>query len=204
MDFHRCQFFKSAQDPADFPPESGPEVAFAGRSNAGKSSALNALVGHRTLARVSKTPGRTRLINFFELATGARLVDLPGYGYAKVPAAIRLQWRGLIESYIEHRATLRGVVILMDVRHPHSDTDRQLLEWLQALGRPAHVLITKSDKLSRGAAEKALIAAQRELPKFHASVSAQLFSAPRKTGLPELLARLQAWFETEISERAAG
>ncbi len=193
MDFSRCQFLKSAQNPADFPPEAGPEIAFSGRSNAGKSSALNLLTGHRKLARVSKTPGRTQLINFFDLEGGARLVDLPGYGFAKVSKDMRQHWRELIETYLEQRETLRGVVVLMDIRHPLADTDCQLLEWLQALQRPVHVLLTKSDKLSRSAGDKVLNAVRRDLKNFHLNASAQLFSATSSAGLPELDARLKVW-----------
>ncbi|MGH8530674.1 MAG: ribosome biogenesis GTP-binding protein YihA/YsxC [Nevskiales bacterium] len=193
IDFSRCQFLKSAQTPADFPPEAGPEIAFSGRSNAGKSSALNLLTGHAKLARVSKTPGRTQLINFFDLDGGARLVDLPGYGYAKVPKDMRQHWRELIETYIEERATLRGVVVLMDSRHPLADTDCQLLTWLQALERPAHVLLTKADKLSRSAGEKVLNSVRRELKNLHLDASVQLFSVAPSAGLPELDGKLKAW-----------
>ncbi len=193
IDFSKCKFLKSAQNPVDFPPESGPEIAFAGRSNAGKSSALNLLTRQSRLARVSKTPGRTQLINFFDLEGGARLVDLPGYGYAKVPQDMRQHWRELIESYLEQRACLRGVVVLMDVRHPLTDTDRQLLAWLQALRRPANVLLTKADKLSRAAGDKALRAVQRELAKTQPAASAQLFSATTRLGSEELQQRLAEW-----------
>ena len=199
-DFSRIRFLKSAQGPADFPPEAGPEIAFAGRSNAGKSSALNALAGQGALARVSKTPGRTQLINFFELENGARLVDLPGYGYAKVPAAMREQWRELIERYVEDRRTLRGLVVLMDARHPLSDLDRQLLAWLARLGRPVHIVLTKADKLTRAAAAATLASVRRSLPAMHGEAGVQLFSAPAKMGREELLARMQRWLGEDAAE----
>lgn len=200
MDFRRCQFLKSAAAPADFPPEAGPEIAFAGRSNAGKSSALNALTGQSGLARVSKTPGRTQLINFFDLEDGARLVDLPGYGYAKVPEATRAQWRELIESYVEQRESLRGVVVLMDIRHPLGELDRQLLTWLESLGRPAHVVLTKADKLSRTAAGTALASVRRSLPRLHRDAGVQLFSATTKAGVQELLDQVSRWLDGGVAE----
>lgn len=161
------------------------EVAFAGRSNAGKSSALNTLCGMRTLARVSKTPGRTQLINLFALSARGRLVDLPGYGFAQVPEAIRRQWGALVGGYIETRVNLGGLVVMMDVRHPLTALDQQMLDWAQAHDRPVHILLTKADKLGRGAAGNTLAAVRTALVPRGVSVSVQLFSALKGTGVDE-------------------
>jgi GTP-binding protein len=177
-----ARFLLSAADARQLPQDEIPEVAFAGRSNAGKSSALNVLCGQRQLARVSKTPGRTQLINLFELPGGARLVDLPGYGFANVPEAMRQRWRTLIGGYIGQRPNLRGVVVLMDVRHPLTDIDCQMLDWAAAHGRPVHILLTKADKLSFGAAKQTLLKVQRALPP---ETGVQLFSALKRSGVDE-------------------
>jgi GTP-binding protein len=176
----------SAADRGQLPRDEAAEVAFAGRSNAGKSSALNTLCDHRQLARVSKTPGRTQLINLFTLTStelrGARLVDLPGYGYAAVPGATRESWRKLVGGYIAGRDNLRGVVVVMDSRHPLTDIDEQMLEWAQAHDRRIHVLLTKADKLAFGAQKKVLMEVQRTLG---ARATVQLFSALKKQGVEE-------------------
>lgn len=180
----QAQFLTSAAQPRGFPPDDCAEVAFAGRSNAGKSSALNALCGRRKLARISKTPGRTQLINFFALehaGNRARLVDLPGYGYARVPPKVRDKWRGLIESYLQQRSHLRGIVLIMDSRHPLTDFDKQMLDWGGAAGLRFHLLLTKADKLGRGAQQAALLGVQRDLPQH----SVQLFSALTRQGVNE-------------------
>jgi GTP-binding protein len=180
--FPDVTFLLSAWQPRQFPADQGAEVAFAGRSNAGKSSALNAIVGRKDLARTSKTPGRTQLINFFALDESRRLADLPGYGYAKVPEQMKQHWRELLSRYVEARASLAGLVIVMDARRPLTDFDRQMLSWTQANGLPTHLLLTKADKLSRN--ESALT-----LRKVRAAVgegaTAQLFSAVDKTGVDE-------------------
>jgi len=186
-------FALSVHDPRELPPPGIPEVAFAGRSNAGKSSAINALAGRRRLAFVSKTPGRTQLINFFSLAGKAFLVDLPGYGYAGVPLAVRRHWEHLVGTYIASRPSLAAVVVVMDCRHPLTPLDRQLLEWLRAAGRPAHVLLTKSDKLSRQAARTTVDRARRDLAEACPGATVQLFSALKREGIDEAartLARL--------------
>jgi GTP-binding protein len=180
--FPETTFLTSAARVEQCPPDVGAEVAFAGRSNAGKSSALNAITGRKDLARTSKTPGRTQLINFFALTDGARLVDLPGYGYAKVPEEIKQRWRRLMTRYVETRAALRGLVVVMDARHPLTDFDWQMLEWARAQGLAAHVLLTKADKLSRGAAAATLKQVRAEIGH---EASAQLFSAVEKTGVDE-------------------
>ena len=180
----RARFLTSAAQLTQLPAADRPELAFAGRSNAGKSSALNALVGHRQLARVSKTPGRTQLLNFFELANG-RLVDLPGYGFAKAPRTLREGWGELIEGYLASRRCLRGLVIVMDARHPLTAFDRMMLDWAGAAGLPCHLLLTKADKLASGAARKTLREVKQELPGLHPMATAQLFSSQTKDGVEE-------------------
>ena len=175
----------SVHDPAELPPPAAPEIAFAGRSNAGKSSAINALAGRRRLAFVSKTPGRTQLINFFALEGRAFLVDLPGYGYAGVPLEVRRHWEHLVGTYVAERASLAGVVIVMDCRHPLGPLDRRLVEWLQAAGRRTHVLLTKADKLSKQAARVTLDRVRAELAKLHPAATVQLFSSLKHEGVQE-------------------
>ncbi|GAB4170154.1 MAG: ribosome biogenesis GTP-binding protein YihA/YsxC [Rhodocyclaceae bacterium] len=192
--FRAARFEKSAATARDFPPESGPEIAFAGRSNSGKSSALNALAEHRGLARVSKTPGRTRLINFFRVGEGY-WVDLPGYGYARVPEAMRAQWRPLIEAYLSRRGKLRGLILVMDARHPLTALDEQLIAWFQAAGKPIHALLTKADKLSRGEAAHTLRRVERELSARSARASVQLFSSATRLGIAEAGLRIGAWMK---------
>lgn len=193
--FSQAQFLTSAARLAQAPADAGREAAFAGRSNAGKSSALNAITGRKGLARTSKTPGRTQLINFFELTPAARLVDLPGYGYAKVPPAVKAQWERHLTDYLARRESLAGLILLMDVRHPLTAFDRQMLAWCAQGELPVHVLLTKADKLKRGAAQNTLLAVRRELKQLHPQASAQLFSALDGTGLDEARDRLAAWLE---------
>jgi GTP-binding protein len=180
--FPTIEFLTSSWQTHQFPPDQGVEVAFAGRSNAGKSSALNAITGRKDLARTSKTPGRTQLINFFALSEQQRLADLPGYGYAKVPEKMRLHWRQLMERYVETRESLGGIVLVMDSRHPLTEFDCQMLEWTGAQNLRTHLLLTKADKLSRGES-------MTTLKKVRAAVgdaaTAQLFSAVAKTGVDE-------------------
>jgi GTP-binding protein len=191
--FRNAQFEISIAKPSGLPPASGAEIAFAGRSNAGKSSAINTLAGHVRLAFVSKTPGRTQLINFFRLNSGALLVDLPGYGYAAVPEKIRRQWQGLIETYLKKRESLVGLVLIMDSRHPLTPLDRQMIDWFVPSGRPLHVLLTKSDKLSRGAASAVLQQVRREMAAFGPQVTVQLFSSLKKTGVEETERVVAGW-----------
>lgn len=192
--FARARFLTSAAQLSQLPAPDRPELAFAGRSNAGKSSALNALCGRRQLARVSRTPGRTQLLNFFELAEG-RIVDLPGYGFAKVPKDLRAGWGGLIEGYLLGRECLRGVVVVMDSRHPLTDFDRAMLGWSRARGLPCHALLTKADKLTSGAARKTLREVENALPGLHPQCSVQLFSAHDNTGVEEARKLLGGWLE---------
>jgi len=175
-------------------PASRAEVAFAGRSNAGKSSALNTLARHNRLAFVSKTPGRTQLINFFALEPEVYLVDLPGYGYAKVPPELRARWEKVLSSYLQSREALRGMVLIMDARHPLTPLDWQMLEWFAPTGKPVHILLTKSDKLSRSDAKKTLEAVKKSLVEWP-WVSAQLFSSLKKQGMDEAKAVIAPWLE---------
>ncbi len=192
--YRQAQFLKGVARLSALPADAGVEVAFAGRSNAGKSSVINALTGHTALARISKTPGRTQQINFFVLDDEQhRLVDLPGYGYANVPLAVKRQWGGLVEGYLSARHSLEGVVLLMDARRPFTDADSRLMEWCAHAGLATHVLLNKSDKLSRGAGARVLADARKRLAPLGDEHRVQLFSATRKTGTDELGARLDAW-----------
>lgn len=192
--FRNAQFEISIAKPSGLPPPNGAEIAFAGRSNAGKSSAINTLAGHVRLAYVSKTPGRTQLINFFRLNCGALLVDLPGYGYAAVPEKIRRQWQGLIEVYLKKRESLIGLVLIMDSRHPLTALDRQLIGWFAPSGKPIHVLLTKSDKLTRGPANATLLAVRAELSaQYGDQVTVQLFSSLKKSGVEEVERVVSGW-----------
>lgn len=195
--YRRASFLISAAQASQFPAEDGMEVAFAGRSNAGKSSAINTLCENKNLARTSKTPGRTQLINFFSLDEQRLLVDLPGYGYAKVPEQIRRDWQKLMESYLTQRQSLCGLVIIMDVRQPLKDYDLQMLEWCQHFATPSHILLTKADKLSRNQANQVLYKVQRTLKEENFDASTQLFSALNKTGIEALQEKLNDWYGLE-------
>ena len=184
------EFLASAPDLSRCPAGDAPEVAFAGRSNAGKSSVLNRLTGSRHTAKVSKTPGRTRLLNFFALDNGARLVDLPGYGYAKASAKSQAQWQVAVNEYLSFREQLAGVVLVTDIRHPGMAYDEQFIDWALASEMPLHVLLNKADKLKRGAQGRALAAYRQRLGK---TATAQLFSALRGEGAAELAAVVMAW-----------
>jgi GTP-binding protein len=201
LPFAKAAYVMSVHDPEGLPPPAAPEVAFAGRSNAGKSSVINTLAGRRRLAFVSKTPGRTQLINFFSLGERAFLVDLPGYGYAGVPAEVRGHWDHLVGTYVASRPSLAAVVVVMDCRHPLGPLDRRLLEWLAAAGRPAHVLLTKADKLSRQARRVTLEKARAELARTHPDVTVQLFSSLRREGVEEAEGRLAALVAARKKQR---
>ena len=195
--FQNATFFISAHHLRDLPPAGGIEVAFAGRSNAGKSSALNAMANHNRLAFVSKQPGRTQLINFFTLGNDRHLVDLPGYGYAKVPESMRAHWQSVLARYLSERTSLGGLVLVMDSRHPLQPLDRQMLNWFCPSGKPVHVLLTKSDKLSRGEAGLTLASVRKELQAvWGESVSVQLFSSSKKIGVEEAEKIIGAWLFT--------
>jgi len=187
--YPQAEFLKSANAPSQFVPDDGAELAFAGRSNAGKSSAINVIVGRRQFARTSKTPGRTQLVNFFQLRDGGRLVDLPGYGFAKVSEKKRQHWANLMADYFETRNSLRGMFLIVDIRRRLTDFDRQMLGFADAVGLPVHVLLTKADKLKKGQAAKALLEVRRELGD---AVQVQLFSALNRQGETQAREALEA------------
>lgn len=189
----KAVFHTTVANLRDLPADALCEVAFAGRSNAGKSSAINTLAGRVRLAFVSKTPGRTQHLNYFRLDEGKYLVDLPGYGFAKAPVAIRSQWEGLIGPYLQNRAPLAGLVVIMDARHPMTDLDRRLIDWFSATGRPIHVLLSKADKMSRQQSLQVLRTVRTELAKLGEHFSVQLFSSLKKTGVEEAEAVLAGW-----------
>ncbi len=191
--FRQARFLTSAAKLSQCPPDQGYEVAFAGRSNAGKSSAINTLCDHKGLAKTSKTPGRTQLINFFELDDERRLVDLPGYGYAKVAVSIKKDWQGNLATYLEKRQCLRGLILMMDVRHPLKDFDVQMLEWAAHIELPVHVLLTKADKLKRGPASVSLQKVGKTLEEMDGNFSVQLFSSLNKTGVSAAHQKLNQW-----------
>ena len=198
--FQRARYLLAAHTPRQLPPDEGAEVAFAGRSNAGKSSALNALCQQNALARVSKTPGRTQQLVYFELPPheGKYLVDLPGYGYAKVPLELRAHWQAFIDAWFASRAALRGLVVVMDIRHPLKDYDLQMLGYAARRGLPAHALLTKADKLSRGAALNTVQAVRMELARtFGEGIGVQAFSAEAKTGVEQAREVVSRWLWLE-------
>ena len=195
--YQQARFTQSATTKNTLPPELGFEVAFAGRSNAGKSSSLNRLCQQKSLALVSKTPGRTQLINFFSLPQGRYLVDLPGYGYAKVPEKVKKIWQAFIESYLSTRFTLRGLVLIMDIRHPMREYDKTMLSWAQSRDLPVHILLNKSDKLKRGKATSTLLQVRNELKPFTNAVSIQMFSAFKGDGVEELNKKIDSWIYSE-------
>ena len=189
-----AQYLLSAHTTRQLPADGGTEVAFAGRSNAGKSSALNALTHRNGLARVSKTPGRTQQLVFFQVQPDRYQVDLPGYGYAKVPQELQAHWQAFIDQYFRTREALRGLVVVMDIRHPLKDYDRQMLGYAVQRGLPAHALLTKADKLGRGQQAQALQAVKKELfSSFGDTVGVQTFSAESKQGVEEARAVVAGW-----------
>lgn len=202
VNFRQAQFLVSAPTLAQCPPETGVEVAFAGRSNAGKSSAINTLTDNGKLARTSKTPGRTQLINIFTLGDESkRLVDLPGYGFAKVPLATKLQWQEHLAEYLYERRCLKGLVLLMDIRHPLQEFDQLMLGWAHKAGMQVHVLLTKSDKLNRGQTKTTLLQVTQYLRQnIYTNASVQTFSALNKDGLGELEQTLTRWLLDENQE----
>lgn len=193
-------FMTTVADLQQLPQGASREVAFAGRSNAGKSSAINTIVGHTRLAFVSKTPGRTQLLNFFRVRDECYLVDLPGYGYAKAPDEVRSQFERLIAPYLQRRQQLAGLVIIMDSRHPLTVLDRQLIDWFWPTGRPIHVLLSKADKMSRQEQTKTLREVRAAMADFGESVSVQLFSSLKKSGIDEATAVIEGWLGIESTE----
>ena len=193
VNFRNATFLQSASAIENAPKDAGSEVAFAGRSNSGKSSAINTLTEQGKLARTSRTPGRTQLINFFSLSDHQRLVDLPGYGFAKVPLDVKKKWNQQLERYLQYRESLRGLVILMDIRHPLTDPDKQMLGWAVTASMPVHILLTKADKLKRGPAQGALLSVRGELSAQSELISVQLFSSLKRQGVAELRRQLNQW-----------
>lgn len=193
--YQKAYFLLSVADVKQLPPDSGIEVAMAGRSNAGKSSVLNRITQSKSLARVSKTPGRTQLVNIFVVDETRRLVDLPGYGYAKVPLSAKLKWQKTVDNYLKDRKSLKGLVLVMDIRHPLRESDWQLLEYCRHTGYAIHILLNKADKLSKGAASKTLHEVKAALKEYGDMVSVQSFSAATGAGIKELHAVLNEWYE---------
>ncbi|MEX2961941.1 ribosome biogenesis GTP-binding protein YihA/YsxC [Microbulbifer sp. TYP-18] len=195
IQFRNVEFLTSAPTLAECPPDEGAEVAFAGRSNAGKSSAINALTGSNKLARTSKTPGRTQLINFFRIRDNLRLVDLPGYGYAKVARSMKDEWQRHLAFYLEQRQCLRGLILLMDIRHPLKEFDLHMITWAATAGLPVHLLLTKADKLKQGPANNTRFAVEKALKEkgLNTGVTVQTFSSTKRTGLDKLERKLVDW-----------
>jgi GTP-binding protein len=191
--FRNASYVASAHELREMLPPTEPEIVFAGRSNAGKSSAINTLAGHKRLAFVSKTPGRTQLINFFRFPGGGYFVDLPGYGYAKVPEALRKHWESTLSHYLQTRETLCGMALIMDARHPLTPLDRNMLAWFAPRGRPVHILLTKADKLSRQEATQTLREVRKQIAELGPGFSAQVFSSLNGTGVEEAEAVFGAW-----------
>jgi len=198
VNFHQAKFLTSASKLSQCPMDTGAEVAFAGRSNAGKSSALNTLTQQKKLARTSKTPGRTRLLNYFTMGNPKqRIVDLPGYGYAKVDKATKAEWDKHLDEYLKDRVSLRGLVLLMDIRHPLKEFDTDMLNWAISSGLPCHILLTKSDKLKRGPAQSALLQVRKAIEKDKDLISVQVFSSLKRQGLDTLSQKVTQWLESE-------
>ena len=202
--YSQATFLKSAAKVEQLPADTGFEVAFAGRSNAGKSSALNCLTGIRQLARISKTPGRTQLINLFTVGDETRrLVDLPGYGYAKVPMQVKLDWQKNLAHYLDVRKSLRGLVLLMDIRHPLKELDQMMVNWALDRELPVHILLTKADKLSRGQAQSTVLLVRKHYELMPDLLTVQSFSSLKRQGVDELIDVMNGWFEWNTQEECA-
>ncbi|WP_249960748.1 ribosome biogenesis GTP-binding protein YihA/YsxC [Histophilus somni] len=199
LNYHKTHFLMSAPNIQVLPEDSGIEIAFAGRSNAGKSTALNALTQQKNLARTSKTPGRTQLINLFQVEPNCKLVDLPGYGYAAVPEQMKLQWQKSLGEYLQERECLGGLVILMDIRHPLKDLDQQMIEWAVSADLPVLLLLTKADKLSQSARSKQVKMVREAILPFQGDVQVEAFSAQNKIGIERLSEKLDQWFSPLFS-----
>jgi len=193
--YQQTTFCKSASQLHQLPSDEGLEIAFVGRSNAGKSSALNTITGIKGLARTSKTPGRTRLINVFDVSENKRLIDLPGYGYAKVSASIKAEWEKLLDDYFHQRQSLKGIILIMDIRHPLKESDLNMLSWAKHYLKPVHILLTKQDKLKRNPSMQALMKVQKFCESDENLVTVQCFSASTRTGVEEARQKLDEWLE---------
>ena len=194
MNLAKAQFSTSAPDIKRLPADTGIEIAFAGRSNAGKSSALNTLTRQKSLARISKTPGRTQLINVFDLEEGKRLIDLPGYGFAKVPLEMKKKWQKALGEYLQLRQSLKGLVVLMDIRHPLKDLDKDLIAWASDSNLPTLVLLTKSDKLSQGKAKAEVLNVQKKCEQYQGDITVVAFSSLKRTGVDKATQVLSDWY----------
>jgi GTP-binding protein len=193
--YNRAEFLLSVNKFTQLPSDDAIEVAFAGRSNAGKSSAINSITNIKSLCRTSKTPGRTQMINYFSIDPQHHLVDLPGYGYAKVPLQVKNHWQKLLQRYLVERSALKGVIIIMDVRRPFTEYDTQMLNWCRQSEMATHILLTKADKLKRGAATNTLLKVKNILKNDYPGTTAQLFSSLKKTGIDEVKQVLNEWFQ---------
>lgn len=205
--FRVARYLMGAAKLSQLPPDEGIEVALAGRSNAGKSTALNAITDQKSLAKTSKTPGRTQLINLFRLDDERRLTDLPGYGFAKVSKNVKEQWQKTLSTYLQDRQCLEAMVVFMDIRHPLKETDKQMINWAVEAKLPVHVVLSKADKLKSGARKAALMAVNKQLSRISEVITSQVFSATHKLGLDELIEKLASWYEfpekNDLSESAA-
>lgn len=196
LHYNQARFLKSVHDLSQLPPDLGAEVAFVGASNSGKSSAINAITQIKRLAKTSKTPGRTQLVNFFDLGDQRRLVDLPGYGFAKVPDSVKQHWEKMVSGYLEHRECLRGIILIMDVRHPLKPLDWQMIDWSSAQELPVHILLSKADKLKRGALQNTFFEVEKSLASYEL-ISLQTFSAFNHDGCEDAREQLDEWLQPE-------
>lgn len=194
FNYHKTHFVISAPDITHLPADEGIEVAFAGRSNAGKSSALNTLTNQKGLARTSKTPGRTQLINLFRVENNLHLVDLPGYGYAEVPEEMKRKWQRALGEYLQKRNCIKGLVVLMDIRHPLKELDQQMVQWAVDVELPVLILLTKADKLASGARKAQLNMVREAILPFQGDVQVEVFSSLKKIGIDKLRQKLDEWF----------
>lgn len=197
--YQQTHFLTSAPNISHLADDSGIEIAFAGRSNAGKSSALNTLTQQKNLARTSKTPGRTQLINLFQIEEGKRLVDLPGYGYAEVPEQVKKNWQKALGEYLQKRQSLKGLVVLMDIRHPLKDLDQQMVQWAVDSQIPVLILLTKADKLANGARNEQVNKVREAVIAFMGDIQVEYFSSLKRQGLDKLTAKLDSWFSAQIA-----
>lgn len=197
--YQNTHFITSAPDIRHLPEDEGVEIAFAGRSNAGKSSALNRLTNQKSLAKTSKTPGRTQLINLFKVEEGCHIVDLPGYGFAQVPVEMKNKWQKSLGEYLQKRECLKGLVVLMDIRHPMKDLDQQMIFWAIDSRIPVQVLLTKADKLKSGARKQTLLKIRKQVETFGGDVSVDVFSSLKGLGVDQLRAKLDTWFAPALA-----